>query len=146
MPEIGVREAGNTIKGVMIPNALVWLSSRLCNFIAAGEGFAPVSAGDKSEVLQEDELGEYGKSQKSQLDRWRGFAREIEVWFEGLPSTFQPTTRIKSSRNVVIDPEESDQAKRRTFYESWYANGMVSCLEFPTLYLAPCFVVVQVKL
>ena len=78
----------NTMQEDMISNALVWLSSRLCNFIAAGEGFAPIPAGDRSESLQEDELGLYGKSQKSLLEKWNGFAREFEVWFQGLPATF----------------------------------------------------------
>ena len=78
----------NTMQEDMISNALVWLSSRLCNFIAAGEGFAPIPAGDRSESLQEDELGLYGKSQKSLLQKWNGFAREFGVWFQGLPATF----------------------------------------------------------
>ena len=125
MMESGMSEAGNTIREDMISNALVWLSSRLCNFIAAGEGFAPIPAGDRSESLQEDELGEYGKSQKSLLEKWKRLAHEFEVWFLGLPKTFQPTTRIKSSRNLAIDPKELDQASNRTFYEIWYTNGMV---------------------
>lgn len=111
----------------MIPNALVWLSSRLGNFIAAGEGFAPILAGDRSELLQEDELGEYGMSQKSQFEKWKSFALELEVFFEGLPATFQPTTRIKSSWNMTIDLMDPDQANSRTFYEVWYANSMVRC-------------------
>ena len=121
----GMSEAENTMKEDMISNTLVWLSSRLCNFIAAGEGFAPIPAGDRSESLQEDELGEYGKSQKSLLEKWNGLALEFEVWFEGLPAMFQPTTRIKSSRNLTIDPKELDQASNRIFYEIWYTNGMV---------------------
>ncbi len=118
-------EAENSMKEDMISNALVWLLSRLCNFIAAGEGFAPIPAGDRSESLQEDELGEYGKSQKSLLEKWKGLAHEFEVWFHRLPATFQPTTRIKSSRNLAIDPKELDQPSNRTFYEIWYTNGMV---------------------
>lgn len=158
----------------MISNALVWLSSRLTNFIAAGEGFAPIPAGDRSESLQEEEPGEYGKSQKSLLEKWKSLAyvfsesmfpllnhrlspekclgriysldvfkgspyslrqvrltpktlsrREVEVWFEGLPATFQPTTRIKSSRNMAFDLKERDQASSRSFDEIWYTNGMV---------------------
>lgn len=108
----------------MISNALVWLSSRLCNFIAAGEGFAPVPAGDRSES-QEEELGEYGKSQKALLEKWKSLAREIEVWFERLPATFQPTTRIKSSRNMTFDLRELDQASSCSFDQIWYTNGMV---------------------
>lgn len=63
----------DSVKEDMISNALVWLSSRLCNFIAAGEGFAPIP-GDRSESLQEEEPGEYGKSQKSLLEKWKSLA------------------------------------------------------------------------
>lgn len=128
-PGIGMPKVENTIKDNMIPNALVWLSSRLGNFIAAGEGFAPILAGDRSELLQEDELGEYGMSQKSQLEKWKSFARELEVFFEGLPATFQPTTRTKSSWNMTTDLKDPDQANSRTFYEVWYANAMVRCVK-----------------
>ena len=63
-----------SVKEDMISNALIWLSSRLTNFIAAGEGFAPIPAGDRSESLQEEEPGEYGKSQKSLLEKWKSLA------------------------------------------------------------------------
>ena len=121
----GMPEAESIIKEDMISNALVWLSSRLCNFIAAGEGFSPIPAGDRSESLHQDELGEYGKSQKSLLEKWKRFAREFEVWFEGLPATFQPTTRVISSRNMTVNLQELEKANHRTFYEVWYTNGMV---------------------
>lgn len=51
--------------------------------------------------------------------------REFEVWFEGLPATFQPTTRIKSSRNMTLDLRDLDQASNGSFDEIWYTNGMV---------------------
>ena len=57
------------MKEDMISNALVWLCSRLRNSIVAGEGFNPVPAGDYSEVPREDELGDLGRSQKSQLQK-----------------------------------------------------------------------------
>lgn len=82
--ESGTPEADNNMKEDLISNALDWSSSQLCNLIAAGEGFASISAGHRSESLQKVELGEYGKSQKSLLEKWKGFAREIEVCLEGL--------------------------------------------------------------
>ena len=41
--ESGLPEHG-VMKEDLISNALIWLSSRLCNYIAAGEGFNPVIA------------------------------------------------------------------------------------------------------
>jgi len=55
------------MKEDMLSNALVWLSSQLCNFIAAREWFNPVLVGDRSETPREDEPGEFGKSHTSLL-------------------------------------------------------------------------------
>ena len=62
-----IPEIEHVMKEDMISNALVYLLSWLCDFTAAGDGFVPVPipAGDRSESLQEDELGLFGKSQKS---------------------------------------------------------------------------------
>ena len=124
----------------MISNALIWLSSRLCNFIAAGEGFAQIPAGDRSGSLQEDELGLYGKSQKSLLEKWNGFAREFEVWFKGLPATFWPTTRVISSRNQTNNLREIHQTNSRCFHEIWYTNGMVRYSSLPLSFGASIWV------
>ena len=61
----GIPEIEQVMKEDMMSNALVYLLSWLCDFIAAGDGFVPIPAGDRSESLQEDELGLFGKSQKS---------------------------------------------------------------------------------
>ena len=111
----------------MISNALVWLSSRLCNFIAVGEGFNPVPAGDRSEVPQEDELGKIGRSQKSLLETWNGIWRMFDVWFESLPTTFEPSARIKSKIQRPLPDAQSLPARERSdspFDEVWYSMPM----------------------
>ena len=115
------------MKEDMISNALVWLSSRLCNFIAAGEGFNPVPAGDRSEVPREDELGDLGRSQKSQLEKWHAIWRTFDVWFEGLPATFKPSARIKSKIQRPLSDVQLLPAGERTshpFDEVWYSIPM----------------------
>lgn len=111
----------------MISNALVWLSSRLCNFIAAGEGFNPVPAGDRSEVAREDELGDLGRSQKSQLDTWNAIWRMFDVWFEGLPATFEPSARVKSKIQRPLPDAQLFLARKPSdhpFDEVWYSMPM----------------------
>ena len=109
----------------MISNALIWLSSRLCNYIAAGEGFNPVPAGDRSETI-DDVLGETGKSQKSLLQKWTSLWHQFDVWFGGLPTTFKPSARIKSNINrpftdvQLFPPKDSDNP----FDEVWYSIPM----------------------
>ena len=115
------------MKEDMISNALVWLSSRLCNFIAAGEGFNPVPAGDRSEVPREDELGDLGRSQKSQLETWNSIWHMFDVWFEGLPATFEPTARIKSKNQQPLPDAQLFPARERNdnpFDEVWYSMPM----------------------
>ena len=73
------------MKEDIISNTLAWLSSRLRNFIAAGEGFNPVPAGDFSEVPQEDELGDLGRSQKSQLQKWNFLWRMLMCGLKAFP-------------------------------------------------------------
>lgn len=115
------------MKEDMISNALIWLSSRLCNFIAAGEGFNPVPAGDRSEVPREDELGRIGRSQKSQLETWHAIWRMFDVWFEGLPATFEPSARIKSKIQRPLSDAQPFPARERSdhpFDEVWYSMPM----------------------
>ena len=117
----------HVMKEDMISNALVWLSSRLCNFVAAGEGFNPVLAGDRSEAPQEDDLGDFGKSQKSLLEKWHALWHTFDVWLEGLPSTFKPSARIKSKiqrplPDVQLSP--TNEHHDHPFDEVWYSIPM----------------------
>ena len=115
------------MKEDMISNALIWLSSRLCNFIAAGEGFNPVPAGDYSEVPREDELGDLGRSQKSQLQKWNSLWRMFDVWLEGLPATFEPSTRIKSKVQRPLPDAQlfrAGECNDHPFDEVWYSMPM----------------------
>lgn len=121
LPESGV------MKEDMISNALVWLSSRICNYIAAGEGFNPVPAGDRTETLREDEPGEFGKSQKSLLEKWNGLQHEISVWFDGLPATFKPSARTKSKLSrpfVAVQLFPPETGNNSPFDEIWYSGPM----------------------
>lgn len=64
----------------MIANALVWLIMKLVNFIAAGDDFP-------------HELG-LGIRQKQLLDYWEGLEKQLDVWYEGLPDSFHPTSEV----------------------------------------------------
>lgn len=103
------------------------LSSRICNYIAAGEGFNPVPAGDRNETPREDEPGEVGKSQKSLLGEWTRFQYEVGVWFDGLPATFKPSARIKSKLQrpftdmQLFPPEKENDSP---FDEIWFSVPM----------------------
>lgn len=111
---------GNDMKEDMISNALVWLSSRLCNFVGRGEGSNPVPAGDRSQNPQGDDPGDFGQSQKSLLKKWSRLTREFDVWYDGLPATFHPSAQIK-----VQTSAECENDNQSTFSEIWYSLSMV---------------------
>lgn len=73
----------------MISNALIWLTMKLINFIAAGDEFP-------------HELG-LGIRQKQLLDYWEGLEKQLDVWLEGLPDSFRPTMTNSQVRIVHWD-------------------------------------------
>lgn len=115
------------MKEDMISNALIWLSSRLCNFIAAGKGLNHVPHGDRTETSRNDEPGEFGKFQTSSLDRWEGLRHEFDEWVQGLPPTFEPSARIKATIQrpftdvQFLPPRKTDEYP---FDEVWYSIPM----------------------
>ena len=83
----------------MVSNALVWLTSRLNNYLAAGESFNPVPAGDRSEKVQTQKHADIGISQQELLERWTGLLRQFDVWSNGLSDAFKPCARIEASHH-----------------------------------------------
>ena len=98
MPSVGTRKSitdDETMGEDMFSNALVWLSSRICNWLATGETFNPTPAGDRAEIPRK-QVGKIGETQKSLLERWHSLNEELDIWYEGLPATFLPSARIAS--------------------------------------------------
>lgn len=71
----------------MISNALIWLTMKLVNFIAAGDEFP-------------HELG-LGIRQKQLLEYWESLERQLNAWYEGLPESFRPTSTVWPDRAEV---------------------------------------------
>ena len=60
-----------------ISNALIWLLSKLVNFIAAGDDLSPIVT----------PLG-LGVRQRELLDYWEGLDKQLTAWYDGLPDCF----------------------------------------------------------
>jgi len=71
----------------MISNALIWLTMKLVNFIAAGDDFP-------------HELG-LGIRQKQLLEYWESLERQLNAWYDGLPESFRPTSTVWPDRAEV---------------------------------------------
>ncbi|KAL9610979.1 MAG: hypothetical protein Q9167_004356 [Letrouitia subvulpina] len=94
--ENGVQE-DDLMREDMIANGLIWLSSKLVNFISAGESFNPTTADGQALRSPTPESAGIGVSQQTLLERWTKLKTELDVWFNGAPETFMPTARITTS-------------------------------------------------
>ena len=103
----------------MVCNALVWLISKLINYIAAGEMFTPIPAGHREENTQSDEPLSVGISQQALLERWERIDSEIIAWHSGLPDTFKPCARIPHQL-----PPAGAEPSSSLFSEIWYSIPM----------------------
>ena len=91
----------------MISNALVWLICKISNFIASH--FQEGSGLDQS-----CSTADSSNDKDVQVTTWQTLNREITVWYEGLPPTFQPSARIQLH----------DSASSNLRWETWYSNSM----------------------
>ncbi|KAF2675755.1 hypothetical protein K458DRAFT_447862 [Lentithecium fluviatile CBS 122367] len=92
----------------LVCNALVWLMSKLVNFMAVGED--PVDLGPSHvDVL------------RCTLDHWNSLNLQFQRWYDGLPQIFQPCASIDSTRV----PGRLLQGENEIgFPEIWYSNPM----------------------
>lgn len=99
----------------MIANALVWLISKIINYIASGDSIDHVFPQDPSTPN-----GLIGINHMVLLERWKELEKELEVWHQGLPDTFKPCTRLPP----VTDGSVPHDSPRAVFSEIWYSMPM----------------------
>lgn len=105
----------------MISNALVRLSSRICNFIATAKTSNSLPIGNVTDDLQGHGWRRPDISRNSLLSRWHSVAHELDVWFDGLPPTFKPSARIRPFKQPYIQGSED---RARMIHEIWFAIPM----------------------
>jgi hypothetical protein len=99
----------------MISNALIWLMSKIVNYLASGDSIDHVFPQDRSSPL-----GTLGINQMLLLERWLELEKELEVWHQGLPETFKPCARLPP----VLDGSIAQGSARAVFSEIWYSIPM----------------------
>jgi hypothetical protein len=99
----------------MICNALIWLMSKIVNFLALGDSIDTVYPQDK-----QNPTGMYGVNQMTLLERWRELEKELDVWYKGLPVTFNPSARLPPINDGSVPATSS----RAVFSEIWYSMPM----------------------
>ncbi|KAI9849671.1 MAG: hypothetical protein M1837_002796 [Sclerophora amabilis] len=93
-------EGDDVMREDMIANALVWLMSKLINYLAVGDEIYSTSALGSPAV---DGDSQVGINQKTLLERWGQIEKEIETWHSGLPDTFKPCARVSRPRDDTIE-------------------------------------------
>ncbi|PQE32714.1 Zn(II)2Cys6 transcription factor protein [Rutstroemia sp. NJR-2017a WRK4] len=99
----------------MISNALIWLMSKIVNFLATGDSIDnvyPQDRGSPSAV--------FGINQMTLLERWHELAKELDIWYQGLPETFKPCARLPK----ITDGSIPADSPRAVFSEIWYSIPM----------------------
>ncbi|KAH8700798.1 hypothetical protein BGW36DRAFT_425604 [Talaromyces proteolyticus] len=100
----------------MISNALIWLLSKIVNFIGAGDQIHLTPTGNPAEQ------GPIGVSQNTLLERWYQLHLELDAWYNGLPDTFKPCARLEPTR--IPHQLLSDTEHAPPFPEIWYSMPM----------------------
>ena len=88
----------------MIANSLVWLVMQVVNLVAAGNRLSADRRGPSGRV---------GKEEPS-LEYWENLIEQIDVWYNGLPARFQPTS--------TVWPEEDKTGANLP--SQWYAGAL----------------------
>lgn len=96
----------------MIANALIWLLSKIINFIASGDPVDDVFPPNRT-----THNGAIGKNHMVLLERWKELEIELDVWYQGLPETFVPCARLPPVQDGSIPIDSS----RVVFSEIWYS-------------------------
>ncbi|CAG8981908.1 hypothetical protein HYALB_00009163 [Hymenoscyphus albidus] len=97
----------------MISNALIWLMSKIVNFLASGDSVDHVYPQNPSSPT-----GLIGINQMVVLERWKGLEKELEIWHQGLPDTFKPCAVLpRMTRGGRDEP-------RTIFEQIWYSMPM----------------------
>ncbi|CZT07796.1 related to regulatory protein for the arginine catabolic pathway [Rhynchosporium agropyri] len=100
----------------MISNALIWLMSKIINFIASGDSVDHIYPQDPASPS-----AFIGINQMVILERWKELERELEIWRDGLPETFSPCARLPP----ILDESLPPSSARTMFSEIWYSIPMV---------------------
>jgi hypothetical protein len=95
----------------MIANALIWLLSKIVNFIASGDSIDSVFPQQPTSPN-----GIIGINHMVLLERWKELETELDMWYRGLPETFKPCAQLPP----VLDGSIPIDSPRAIFPEIWY--------------------------
>ncbi|PGH17877.1 hypothetical protein AJ79_00776 [Helicocarpus griseus UAMH5409] len=110
----GYPEGDDVMKEDLISNALIWILSKVVNFIARDGG---VSIGENAPAGSPS----IGVSQQTLFERWQRLQAELDGWYNGLPDTFKPCVRLEPAAHPSPQNPKGEQLP---FPEVWYSVQM----------------------
>ncbi|KAI1411456.1 hypothetical protein F5Y13DRAFT_201021 [Hypoxylon sp. FL1857] len=105
LPSNGAAEG--IMKDDMISNALIWILSKVVNYIAD---------------IKESQIRHSENAQLVIKDCWKRLTRELDIWDQGLPDSFRPCARIERKQSEPAT--ESTPPKPVTIPDIWYMSAM----------------------
>jgi hypothetical protein len=89
--------------------------SKIVNYLALGDSIHTIYPQDK-----QSPIGLYGVNQMTLLERWMELEKELDIWYDGLPVTFNPCARLPpiTDRSLPVD------SSRAVFSQIWYNMPM----------------------
>lgn len=103
-----IEDGASMMREDLICNSLVWLMSKLVNFMAAGD-----------EITSDATV--FGVPQRALLDYWHSLEKQFQVWHDRLPVTFKPSARVEPSQMPRQFLQGDNSA---SFTEVWYSIPM----------------------
>lgn len=111
----GYPEGEEVMKEDLISNGLVWIMSKIVNFISSGDN---VHLTDNRPMT-----GPLGVSQQALLERWYRLESELDAWYSGVPETFRPCARMDPSKLTHQRPANENE-DISTLQEIWFSLPM----------------------
>ncbi|KAJ5145708.1 transcriptional regulator family: Fungal Specific TF [Penicillium bovifimosum] len=111
----GYPEDEDVMKEDLISNGLVWILSKIVNFVSSGDN---MQLSDNRSVP-----GPLGVSQQALLERWHRLESELDVWYNGVPETFRPCARVDAFKTKHHRPVNEIE-DISTLQEIWYSLPM----------------------
>ncbi|KAL4803221.1 hypothetical protein BDV18DRAFT_44846 [Aspergillus unguis] len=103
----------DAIKEDTLANSLVWIISKIINFISPSNNPPIGPSGAVTSPL--------ALSQQVSMERWLRLETELDVWYKGLPETFHPCARI-GLPDAASPGSSTDDAP--SLSEIWYSIPM----------------------
>ncbi|EEH34664.2 hypothetical protein PAAG_05713 [Paracoccidioides lutzii Pb01] len=100
---------GDAMKEDLISNALIWILSKVVNFIATGNNLSST----KNVHAESSSIGVW---RQTAFEGWDRLQTELGRWYNGLPNTFKPCVRLESSYPSFQDPNEAPLPCQEVWY------------------------------